>query len=504
MQKVDLLVIGGGINGSGVARDAAGRGLKVILCEKDDLAQATSSSSTKLIHGGLRYLEFLHFKLVRESLREREILLNSMPHIIWPLRFILPHHKGLRPIWLLRLGLFIYDHIGGRKLLPSTKTINLKKHLAGVPLKDKFSVGFEYSDCWVEDSRMVVLNAIDAKNNNAEILTHTSFIGAKRRNNIWEVELINNRTKEKISIISKAIVNCAGPWVIKIIENNLKLKSDLGIRLVKGSHIVTNKIFDNEINYIFQNKDGRIIFAIPYEKDFTLIGTTDIEFHGDTDDISCSEEEKDYLINAISEYINNPLCKNDIVYSYSGVRPLFNDNKSKAQNVTRDYVIKTTDIDNKAPLVNVFGGKITTYRILAEKVLNELTPYFENLGKNWTKDSNLPGGDFNPGDFDTLLRKALNTYNFLTDNWAERIIRAYGTKIFEIYKDTENLHDLGINFGWNLTEIEVIWLIENEFVESADDILWRRSKIGLRVSIEQTQQLDKWIKSYIKKNKGKK
>ena len=496
MQKFDLVVIGGGINGTGVARDAAGRGLSVLLCEKDDLAQATSSSSTKLIHGGLRYLEFFHFKLVRESLREREILLKSMPHIIWPLRFTLPHHKGLRPSWLLRFGLFIYDHMGGRKLLPPTKKINLKKHKSGIPLKDKFSIGFEYSDCWVEDSRMVALNARDAKNNGAVIKTRTTFERATRNNDVWDIILDSqNGNKEKIT--SSAIVNCSGPWVTSVIESNLKQKNLTETRLIKGSHIITKKLFDNNSNYIFQNSDGRIIFAIPYETDFTLIGTTDIEYEGDPNKVQCSLEEKKYLIKSISEYLDVQVDINDIVHTYSGVRPLFNDNKSEAQNVTRDYVIKADSNNGKTPLISVFGGKITTYRILAEKVINELKPYFKNIKNNWTKNSYLPGGNFSPNEVTKIVDSILDKYNFIDEKWAIRLVKAYGTNAIDILNGSNTVEDLGINFGWNLTEKEVLWLINMEFAKSAEDILWRRSKLGLRFSDDQVKYLENWLKDNI-------
>ena len=496
MQKFDLVVIGGGINGTGVARDAAGRGLSVLLCEKDDLAQATSSSSTKLIHGGLRYIEFFHFKLVRESLREREILLKSMPHIIWPLRFTLPHHRGLRPSWLLRLGLFIYDHMGGRKLLPPTKKINLKKHKTGIPLKDKFSTGFEYSDCWVEDSRMVALNASDAKNNGAVIKTRTTFERATRNNDVWDI-ILDSQNGNKQKITSSAIVNCSGPWVTSVIESNLQQKNSTETRLIKGSHIITKKLFDNDSNYIFQNSDGRIIFAIPYETDFTLIGTTDIEYEGDPNKAKCSLEEKKYLIESISEYLDVQVDINDIVHTYSGVRPLFNDNKSEAQNVTRDYVIKADSNNGKTPLISVFGGKITTYRILAEKVIDELKPYFKNIKNNWTKDSYLPGGNFDPNEVSKLVNSILDKYNFIDEKWAIRLVKAYGTNAIDILNESNTVEDLGINFGWNLTEKEVLWLINMEFAKSAEDILWRRSKLGLRFSDDQVKYLENWLKDNI-------
>ena len=492
MEEFDLLIIGGGINGSGVARDAAGRGLKVLLCEKDDLAQATSSSSTKLIHGGLRYLENFDFKLVRESLVERETLLRSMPHIIWPLRFVLPHHSGLRPYWLIRLGLLFYDYLGSRKLLEGTKSVNLLSHPSGAPLKDEFTKGFEYSDCWVEDSRMVVLNCRDAKNFGAKILTRTIFHNAERGKDYWNINLVNGRNKQKFSVKAKAIINCAGPWVQNIIENNFNNITNSSLRLIRGSHIVVKSLFKNKYNYIFQNSDGRVIFAIPYEENYTLVGTTDIEHKGDLNNIICTEEEKEYLINSINSYFKFRANKKNIVWSFSGVRPLFDDQKTSAQKVTRDYVIKTVDENSKLPLVNIFGGKITTYRKLAEKVLNELKPYL-SIKKKWTQNSKLPGGNFEVHDFTKLVDELSKKYNFLDRKWANRLIRAYGTEAKDILGESESLSDLGENFGWNLTEKEVLWLMENEWAETVDDILWRRSKIGLRLDKNEVNKLQLFL-----------
>jgi len=499
MQEFDLFIIGGGINGSGVARDAAGRGLRVLLCEKDDLAQATSSSSTKLIHGGLRYLENFDFKLVRESLVERETLLKSMPHIIWPLRFVLPHHSGLRPYWLIRLGLLFYDYLGSRKILKGTRAINLREHNSGEPLKSIFKKGFEYSDCWVDDSRMVVLNSRDAKRLGAKIYTRTKFDKAERKDGFWDITLINERSKEAIKIKSKAIINCAGPWVQNIIENNFSDVANSSLRLIRGSHIVTKNLFKNKYNYIFQNSDGRVIFVIPYEEDYTLIGTTDVE-HTDLDKIFCTEQEKEYLINAINNYFNFEASKKDIVWSFSGVRPLFDDQKASPQKVTRDYVIKTEDAQSNLPLVNVFGGKITTFRKLSEKVLNELKPYM-SIKNKWTAGSKLPGGDFDTENFDQLVNEISRKYKFLDQRWAYRLVRSYGTEVINILGKSEKLEDLGENFGWNLTEKEVVWLIENEWAETSEDILWRRSKIGLRLDEDQVKRLDAYL-NVLNKNKN--
>ena len=491
----DLFVIGGGVNGCGIARDAVGRNLSVALCEQNDLAQGTSSASTKLIHGGLRYLEHFEFKLVRESLIEREVLLNSMPHISWPLRFTLPHHSGLRPAWLLRLGLFLYDHLGGRKQLPATKTIKLRKHASGLPLKKDFSLGFEYSDCWVEDSRLVVLTAKDAMTRGARILTRTTFISGVRKNNYWLIKVKDNRDDSIHIFHSKALVNCSGPWIKNVLAKGIKKNTTSAIRLVRGSHIVTKKLFPESNNYIFQNSDGRIIFAIPYENDFTLIGTTDIDHKEDIDKAICSDEEKVYLTKSASEYFKNSIGLNDIVWTFSGIRPLFDDNSSSAQKATRDYRIETTAINGSLPLTNVFGGKITTYRKLAEAVMVELKPFFNSLGPSWTKESTLPGGDFLISELPSLIIQLQKTFPFLDKKWAKRLIRAYGTDAFSVLKGCSKKTHLGKVFGWNLTEKEVRWLMENEWAETAEDILWRRSKVGLRLSMNEINELSSWISS---------
>ncbi len=358
----DLVIIGGGVNGCGIARDAAGRGLRVLLCEQGDLAQATSSASTKLFHGGLRYLEFYEFRLVREALIEREVLLRAMPHISWPLRFVLPHHKGLRPAWLLRLGLFIYDHLGGHKILPPTRTLDLTADPAGAVLKEGFRKGFEYSDCWVEDSRLVVLNARDAAARSAEVLTRTRCEAAVREGGLWQVELRDVETGAARTVVARGLVNAGGPWVDDVIRNRVREDTPDRIRLVRGSHIVTRRLFDHDRPYIFQQSDGRIIFAIPYETDFTLIGTTECDHDGDPGVAVCTADEIAYLCGAASEYFKAPVTEEDVVWSYSGVRPLYDDGASSATQATRDYVLKVVDRDRTAPLLNVFGGKITTYR----------------------------------------------------------------------------------------------------------------------------------------------
>ena len=495
----DLVVIGGGVNGCGIARDAAGRGLKVLLCEQGDLAQATSSASTKLFHGGLRYLEFYEFRLVREALIEREVLLRAMPHIAWPLRFILPHHQGLRPAWLLRLGLFIYDHLGGRQLLPPSRTLDLTADPAGAPLKDTFRKGFEYSDCWIEDSRLVVLNARDAAARGAEVLTRTRCETAVRKDGLWRVELRDAQTGAARLVVARGLVNAGGPWVEEVIRNRLREDAPARIRLVRGSHIVTRRLFDHDRPYIFQQSDGRVIFAIPYETDFTLIGTTECNHDGDPGEAVCTAEERAYLCDAASAYFKAPVTQEDVVWSYSGVRPLYDDGASSATQATRDYVLKVVDGDGvdqggAAPLLNVFGGKITTYRRLAEAALAKLAPYFPEMGGPWTAGAPLPGGDFPVDGVEALIERLRAAYPFLDDSFARRLVRAYGTEAGEVLGDASSLDDLGRGFGWNLTEREVRWLMTREWARSGSDVLWRRTKLGLRLSEAEGEALDAWMR----------
>jgi len=493
----DLAIIGGGINGCGIARDAAGRGLKVLLCEKDDLAQATSSASTKLFHGGLRYLEYYEFRLVREALMERENLLFAMPHISWPMRFVLPHHSGLRPAWLLRLGLFLYDHIGGRKLLPATKTLRLDSHPVGKPLKDSFAKAFEYSDCWVEDSRLVVLNARDAKARGAEILTRTRCESGERQGEHWTLSLRDTRTDEIRTIRTGAVVNAGGPWVEDILRGKLRRNSSDGVRLVRGSHIVTKRLFEHDQPYIFQQSDGRIVFAIPYETDYTLIGTTDAEHEGDPGTAHCTPEEADYLRRAASEYLIRPIKPEDIVWTYSGVRPLYDDGASSATEATRDYVLTLDEEAGRTPLLNIFGGKITTYRKLAESALEKLGPFLPECRDPWTCRVALPGGDMPVDGTPALVTRLRDAHPFLSDPWALRLIRAYGTDAATILAGARTAADMGRDFGATLSEREVRWLMENEWARTADDILWRRSKLGLRMTAEESAALDEWVGSLI-------
>ncbi len=494
MEPVDIFVIGGGVNGCGIARDAAGRGLSVVLAEMHDLASATSSASTKLYHGGLRYLEYYEFRLVREALVERETLLRAMPHISWPMRFVLPMHKGMRPAWLIRLGLFIYDHLGGRKILPGTRSIDLTKDAAGRSLKPEYRRAFEYSDCWVEDSRLVALNARDAEARGARILTRTRVVGARREADLWHVELERDGTLETVT--ARALVNAGGPWVSDIITGTLGINSTERVRLVRGSHIVTKRLFEHDRCYFFQGGDGRIIFAIPYETDFTLIGTTDKDHSTSPAEAVCTPEEQDYLCAFASDYFAKPVTRDDIVWTYSGVRPLYDDGAKSATAATRDYVL-SLDPGAGAPLLSVFGGKITTHRRLAEHALQKLAPYFQKAGPAWTAGVALPGGDFPVLGFEALVNELSRDYPFLEPRHARRLARAYGTDARLMLGAAKQSGDLGRDFGATLTEVEVRWLIEREYACSAEDVVWRRSKLGLRLSAEQIAALDDWMRGQI-------
>jgi glycerol-3-phosphate dehydrogenase len=483
----DLVVIGGGVNGTGIARDAQGRGLSVLLAEQGDLASATSSAATKLIHGGLRYLEYYKFRLVREALIEREVLLRAAPHIIWPLRFVLPHHQGLRPRPLIRLGLFLYDHLGGRKLLPGSRSVDLSGDVAGQPLKDQFTHGWEYSDCWVDDARLVILNARDAADRGAVIRTRSRCAGARRVEGVWEVT-IEGPGGQRETVRAKALVNAAGAWVGAVLKDVAKAASGDRVRMVKGSHIVVDRIFDHDRCYIFQNDDRRICFAIPYEQDFTLLGTTDLDHEGDPGKPAVSAPEIDYLLAAAGEYFRRPLSREMIRWSYAGVRPLYDDGASEAQAATRDYVLKLAGGAGEAPLLSVFGGKITTYRKLAEAALQKLAPRFPAMGKPWTAAAHLPGGDFDPQAFETRLAELQRRYSFYPPRHVRRMFRAYGTKVEEIFNGARFAADMGESFG-PLSRREIDYLVDQEWAFSAEDILWRRSKLGLHMAAADQERL---------------
>ncbi len=498
---VDIFIIGGGINGCGIARDAVGRGYSVYLCEADDLASGTSSQSTKLIHGGLRYLEYYEFRLVREALTEREIVWAMAPHIVHPMRFILPYHKGLRPAWLLRLGLFLYDHIGGRKKLPPTSTVDLAHDETGKVLRGNYTRGFEYSDCAVDDARLVVLNALDAAERGASINTRSKCIDIQRTKEYWTLTVEDQFTQEQKKISAKILVNAAGPWVDTILETLHPADDNHNIRLVQGSHIIVPKLYEHDKCYIFQNKDNRIIFSIPYQDDFTLIGTTDHEFQGDPRQSKITQEEIDYLCESSNHYFNKQILPDDIVSTFAGVRSLYNDGASKAQEATRDYVLRVDrPTPRVAPIINIFGGKITTYRRLAESVMEKVEGLFEkeseqNQGK-WTKTAPLPGGDFAIDDFDLCCNKLNKQYPFLSADQCQHYFKRYGTRSQQMLGNATSIDDLGKDFGHGLYQCEIEYLINNEWARTAQDILWRRTKLGLKFSEAEYQVLEKWLMSH--------
>lgn len=504
----DLFIIGGGINGCGIARDAAGRGLSVGLAEMNDLGSATSSSSTKLFHGGLRYLEYFEFRLVQKALKEREVLLKAMPHIAWPMRFVLPLNpemrfdnstptsrllnivmpwaRGRRPVWLIRLGLFLYDHLGGRKILPGTKTLNLRNAPEGQPLKDSYRKAFEYSDVWIDDARLVVLNARDAAARGADIFVRNKVVSAKRVAASWHVTLADSTEIE-----AKTLVNAGGPFVRDVIEGVTQQTTRETVRLVRGSHIVTRKLYDHDKAYFFQGSDGRIIFAIPYEGEYTLIGTTDVDHEGTPSAAECSPEEEAYLCAAASAYFARAITSEDVVWRYSGVRPLYDDGASSAAAATRDYILS---LDTEAaPVLTIFGGKITTYRQLAEDALETMKPCFTSLDRSWTADAPLPGGDFEVTGVEDQIERLTQDYPFLTPAWAARMIRLYGTEAWQVLGAARAVSDLGQDFGATLTEAELTWLYDREWARTAEDVIWRRTKLGLRLSSEQGAAIQMWF-----------
>jgi glycerol-3-phosphate dehydrogenase len=487
------MVVGGGINGAGIARDAAGRGLSVLLVEQDDLASHTSSASTKLVHGGLRYLEHRAFRLVRESLAERERLLESAPHIIWPLRFLLPHEPSLRPAWMIRLGLFLYDRLGGRRRLPGSAGIDLVRDPMGAALRPAFRRGFVYSDCWVEDARLVVLNAMDAVERGADLRTRTRCVAARRDKGCWRATIEDRRSGLRREVRARILVDAAGPWVKRFLEEEAGLPARHSIRLVKGSHIAVPRLYDGSHAHILQNADRRIVFAIPYERRFTLIGTTDVPFVGDLDAVAITAEETSYLCAAVSRYFRKPVAPADVVWSYAGVRPLYDDAATSASEVTRDYVLDLDAPAGGAPLLAVFGGKITTYRRLAEHAMEKLRPFFPDLPPAWTERAVLPGGDMPDADFERFLGGFRARHPWLPAPLARRYVRAYGTRAERLVGGARSLADLGEGFGGDLYLAELEYLAAAEWAESADDALWRRSKLGLHLPAGAERWVDAWF-----------
>ncbi len=490
-QTVDLLVVGGGINGAGICREAAGRGLRVLLVEQGDLAGFTSSASTKLIHGGLRYLEHREFRLVREALAERERLLNIAPHIVRPLRFVLPHAPGLRPLWQIRLGLFLYDHLGGRKRLSPSRQIRLSADPAGLPLKPQFVNGFSYSDCWVDDSRLVVLNALDAAARGAEVLTRTQLESARSAADGWVAECIDLKGR-RLEVQARALVNATGCWV-ESVRQAVGLPGSHPVRLVQGSHIVVNRLFEGQQAYLLQNPDRRVVFVIPFEEHFTLIGTTDVPFNGDLGEVRISPAEITYLSESVNRYFNRTVSSADIRWSYSGVRALQEDEEADASSVTRDYDLKLERSASGSPALTIIGGKITTYRRLAEAALAALRPFVGGREGHWSAGVPLPGGDLPAGDLQEYLTASQARWPFIPRGVLARLVHSYGTQLEGILEGCASTGDLGEHFGAGLTEAEVDHLLQREWALTTEDILWRRSKLGLHVPAEGVARLDKYL-----------
>jgi glycerol-3-phosphate dehydrogenase len=486
----DLLVVGGGINGSGVARDAAGRGLRTLLCEQHDLASHTSSASTKLIHGGLRYLEFYDFGLVRKSLREREIVLTAAPHICWPLRFVLPHDAHLRPAWMIRAGLFLYDHLSRRRLLPGSEAVDLRRHPAGAALEARYARGFVYSDAWVDDARLVVLTAMDAKEHGAAVITHARCERLDRRDGRW-LATLSTPAGRTMAIEARAVVNATGPWVDRFLDERTPVRASHHPRQVKGSHIVVPRLFEHRYAYIFQGADGRIVFAIPYENDYTLIGTTEMDYSGDLATPAIEESEVDYLLKMTGRYFSRDLERKDVIWTFAGLRPLLADPSDRATSVTRDYVL---DLDTQgAPLLSVYGGKLTTYRKLAEDVVDALAPLLGCTAGHWTAHAPLPGGDMPAADFTAFRSMLAKQHPWIPEKLLHRCARAYGTRSLRLLEGARSLADLGEEVLPGIHAREINYLRREEWATCADDILYRRSKLALHLPAGSAARLDDWL-----------
>jgi glycerol-3-phosphate dehydrogenase len=480
-QSVDLLVVGGGINGAGIARDASGRGLKVMLCERGDLAGATSSASSKLIHGGLRYLEHYEFSLVRKALKEREVLLAAAPHLVWPLKFVLPQGTDSRPAWLLRIGLFLYDHLGGRERLPGSRGIDLRTDPAGGPLKEEFAHGFVYADCWADDSRLVVANVMDAAARGAAIRTRTELLRADRAGGLWHAVLRDMRTGRESVVTARMLVNAAGPWAADLIED-LGVRGRKRLRLVKGSHIIVRRLNRGDEAYLLQHTDGRVVFVLPFQDRFSLIGTTEVELDRMPASVAITPEETEYLCGVVNHYFRKSIGPGDVLRSFAGVRPLVDDAEDDASSVTRDYLIDLDAPEGQPPLLSVLGGKLTTYRVLAEAALEHLAPFAPGLANPWTEDAPLPGGDMPGADFAAFLADAARRWPWLPADFFRRLAHAYGTRMAELIGWAQSLEDLGEHYGDGVYEAEISYLLRSEWLETVDDFLWRRTKLGLVAS----------------------
>jgi glycerol-3-phosphate dehydrogenase len=491
--SIDLLVVGGGINGVGIARDAAGRGLRVLLVEQGDLGSSTSSASSKLIHGGLRYLEHYEFRLVAESLAEREVLLKSAPHIVRPMRFVMPHVPQLRPAWMIRAGLFLYDYLARRDTLPGSQSVDLHASPYGAGLKPEFARGFAYSDCWVDDARLVVLTARAAADRGSVVLPRTACIAARRAGGAWRATLrVADGTHKEIT--ARALANVAGPWVKKFLDDTLGQQTTFGLKLVKGSHIVVPRLFEGDHAYILQNDDRRVVFVYAYEGRYTLIGTTDVEFSGEPAPCTASAEEVSYLCRAANRYFTREITPADVVWRYCGIRPLFDDGSSDPSAITRDYVLRVDGAADEAPLLSVFGGKITTYRRLAERVLEKLAPWFQDMRPAWTAAVPLPGGDLRGESFDQFADFHFQRdFPWLPAPMRRALARRHGTLAYDVLGNAASTADLGEHFGADLYAREVDYLVEREWARSAEDVLWRRTKVGLRLTPEQREAVARYL-----------
>ncbi len=495
MIESDLLVIGGGINGAGIARDAAGRGLSVTLCEKGDIASATSSASSKLIHGGLRYLESYEFRLVREALKEREVLLENAPHLVRPMRFVMPHARELRPMWMIRAGLFLYDHLGGRHLLPGSAALKLDPDGYGAGLKPEFTRGFTYFDCWADDARLVIANARGAADLGARILSRTRFDGAAVEDGRWRARLTDSETGQNMEVRARGLVNAAGPWVNQVIGNVPSANRKMRILLVKGSHIAVPRIHEGDYALILQNDDGRVVFIIPFEDEYSVIGTTDVPIEDDPEGVSISDDEIGYLCRAVNRYLADPISPDQIQWTYAGVRPLYDDGKTDPSKVTRDYELEAQSPAPGCVLLNVFGGKLTTYRRLAEHALEKLADDFPQMTAPWTHDAPLPGGALPAESFDAFVAQLKRSHGFVPPRHLHHIARRHGANCETILDGATSLDDLGTYFGEGLYAREVDYLCENEWARTAEDILWRRTKCGLDVESEGRERLENYLQS---------
>jgi D-erythritol 1-phosphate dehydrogenase len=491
MEKYDLLVIGGGINGAGIARDAAGRGLKVLLVEMADLASATSGWSSKLIHGGLRYLEYYEFRLVREALEEREVLLNAAAHIVRPMRFVLPHDRTMRPVWMIRIGLFMYDNLGKRVSLPGSHTVSFPHIEYSAGLKPEIRSGIVYSDCRVDDARLTILTAMSARDKGATILTRTRFVAGRRENGAWQADLQDMRTGARRTVTAAAIANVAGPWVSTVLDGVPHKTTGAKVRLVKGSHIVVPKVHSLGHACILQNTDKRVIFVIPFEGKWSLIGTTDVPVNTPEEAVDITQGETDYLIEAANRFLAKPISKADVVWTFAGVRPLYDDGKSDPSSITRDYTFELDADGDKAPVLSVFGGKLTTYRCLAESALKKLAPYLPPMGPIWTKEAALPGGEMS--NYNAFRDEIFDRYKGFPRDMLDGIVRRHGARSELVLDKATRPEDLGTNFGAGLTSREIDRLVADEWAETADDILWRRTKCGLHMDAAQRTAVEAYL-----------